>query len=60
VRFELSFQMDNDAFADDYQAEVARILEDLAKKLSLASATQLDGPLRDHNGNMVGAWRVEL
>ena len=44
---------DNVAFEDDYVAEVARILHDVARRLE---AGHTDGALRDFNGNTVGQF----
>ena len=52
--FTVAFRTDNAAFADDYEAEVRRILEQV-----LASFTDGFGRLRDTNGNRVGYFAQE-
>ena len=47
----ITIQTGNAAFQDDCDAEVARILRDLADKLE---TRQLTTTLRDINGNVVG------
>lgn len=53
MQFDLSIDCDNEAFTDDPTAEVARILRNLADRLTGASPDE-DYPLRDVNGNRVG------
>jgi len=43
----------NDAFVEDENAELSRILKDLAKRIERG---QVAGTLRDYNGNMVGQF----
>lgn len=50
-----------DAFADDAGWEVARILRELAERVTNNLDLNADGvavPLRDVNGNTCGAWMV--
>lgn len=56
MEFTLSIDMDNDAFTDDPNAEVARILRKTAQRI----ATGRDGGFAmDANGNSVGAWEIK-
>jgi hypothetical protein len=51
--FDLTFEMDNDAFSDE--GEVRRILE----RVSAAYEEGLSGGIiRDANGNNVGSWVI--
>lgn len=55
--FTLTFDMDNDAFADgNAPDECARILKIIAGK---ASSGQEGGSIWDSNGNTVGTWSAE-
>jgi hypothetical protein len=58
--FTLQFETDNAAFEDDMQAEIARILRQLAghaeKHMALEARRRVSGYLRDANGNKVGEW----
>lgn len=58
----LHIETDNAAFSDDDGGpELARILRDLARKISDAAAGYDDsGPVIDSNGNKVGRWSVSL
>jgi hypothetical protein len=51
--FTLKIRTNNDAFADDWRAEVARILDDAAEALREGYDAQR---LRDINGNVVGKY----
>jgi len=60
MRFVLSFDMDNDAFAGDPGTEAADILDRLAKNVRDTYLDEGDGGnLLDVNGNTVGHWSVE-
>lgn len=52
----ITINMDNDAFGEDPEVEVKRILEDLNQKF--AHYGMQDWVLRDINGNSVGAAKV--
>lgn len=54
--FTLAIDTGNDAFHPDAGPEVARILEELAKKLREEGPLELSN-LRDLNGNTVGTVR---
>lgn len=57
MKFELHMSTDNDAFAQDVQGEVARILLRLSKEISTGDAELVPNQpirLRDVNGNRVG------
>ena len=65
--FKLKISTDNAAFEDDAGHEIARILRELADKMS-ASGFRVDtfendynerGNLRDINGNTVGEWTLK-
>jgi len=47
----ISIETDNDAFVDDRNAELARILHDLADKIEAGNDVSV---IRDMNGNTVG------
>lgn len=53
--FKLTIEMGNEAFADDPNEELARLLERAAKRLRDGYA---EDTLRDANGNTVGKWSV--
>lgn len=50
-KFELKITCDNDAFADDWKNEVARILREASANVSNGHTVM---NLRDYNGNTVG------
>lgn len=49
---DINFRTGNDSFGDSPEIEAARILRELADSLENGL---LDGPIRDSNGNTVGA-----
>ena len=51
--FTLTIDTDNDAFADDPQAEIARILRKVARRVACGEDT---GRCMDANGNGVGGY----
>jgi hypothetical protein len=51
--FTVKIKTDNATFENDVTAEVARILRELADRMTGASPDE-DYPLRDINGNKVG------
>jgi hypothetical protein len=56
MKFTVEIQCDNEAFQDDKQTEVARILSYLIGRLESGAAS---GHLRDTNGNTVGTFSFE-
>lgn len=56
ARFTVAMQCDNAAFGEEPGAEVARILTELARKVSAGFYHQDTGVLHDENGNTVGVW----
>jgi len=52
--FELKFDTDNAAFADNKDQEVQRILNDIANDVLLKN----EGTIRDINGNKIGTWKL--
>lgn len=62
--FSLEMDLDNAAFADDPGAEVARILRDIADKVTRGQGFTIGDatgtPIRDANGNRVGTWFADL
>lgn len=52
-RFALSFDVENAAFTECPELEVARILRDVAKN---AENGREHGNIRDYNGNTIGQW----
>lgn len=58
MRFQLSIQCNNDAFQGDPGAEIARILEKLARSVVdvVSEHANGGGPLHDANGNRIGRW----
>ena len=62
MKFILEIECDNDAFADDPSAEVARLLRNAAERVEdvpLAHRAEPIGILRDGNGNHVGFFRLD-
>lgn len=55
MKFELSINMDNEAFTDDPNGELAYILESVVMSLKLGST---GGNVRDINGNRTGKWSI--
>lgn len=61
MKFIIEIDCDNAAFADECDAEVARILRSFADKLTARTVDLHDWPtLRDVNGNRVGAAGYSL
>jgi hypothetical protein len=57
MAFQIKFETDNAAFGDgNFEQEVARILKDVATKISNGSQ---DGDVYDVNGNKVGYFYAE-
>jgi len=56
--FSLTIATDNAAFADDPAGEVARILEDVSRRLLDHDVTT--GACRDSNGNTVGTFLLDV
>ena len=57
AKFTLEIELDNDAFADDADMEIARLLRDAAKRVNgglLGRRGEM--LLRDVNGNTVGGY----
>lgn len=59
AQFHLQMTCDNAAFGDEPGAEVARILAELAGKVSGGFFDRDTGILHDENGNAVGTWDWE-
>lgn len=55
--FRILFKIDNDAFVDGRDAEIARILRDVADRLDEG---QSGGNVRDYNGNTVGDFGIRI
>lgn len=55
MKFTLEIECDNAAFEGDPNEEIARILRDLVDDLEARPAARGTFPLRDSNGNRVGA-----
>ncbi len=51
--FTLTIRTDNAAFRDDYNTEIARILEEVADRVRDGA---ISGACRDVNGNTVGGF----
>lgn len=59
--FKLKFDTDNAAFADGQgQAEIARILRDLADHIAAGYGREGHGIVRDISGNRVGTYGYTL
>jgi len=56
-QFLLRFEMQNDAFADDYIPETVRILDWVMHSVC-QGYTQ--GQVQDLNGNSVGEWKIDM
>lgn len=59
MRVTIKIDCDNAAFGDDPRPELARILRALADTADSHGAAELNGSVRDVNGNRVGAVEVE-
>lgn len=55
MEFTLTFDCDNDAFADDPSDEIARILDNVARRVNDGAR---DGKIMDVNGNTVGNFTL--
>lgn len=53
--FTLNFATDNAAFADGREAEIARILRELADKIADGDRDDMNLSIFDANGNSVGS-----
>lgn len=53
---EVQMILENAAFDDHPDLEVARILKNLAAEIELVGMRHANGNLRDYNGNTVGAF----
>jgi len=56
--FNLSIEMDSDAFAQYGGAEVQRILAKASEQVQYGAGEGDTGTLRDSNGNTVGTWEI--
>ena len=67
MKFNLTIDLENDAFADDFTGELATCLDDVASAIAEYSPKQIQTLLRvcgdaycstilDSNGNTVGEW----
>ena len=55
MKFKVEFNIDNDAFVDDCNTEIAEILEDIAEGMKYTTADfNRDIVLSDYNGNSIG------
>jgi len=59
MKAKLEIEMDSAAFAEDWQAELARILRNAADNLDLGNGIAGRMRLRDINGNTVGYLTTE-
>ena len=58
MAFAMKFETGNDAFeGDNFEFEVARILNDVSRDLELRGKTS--GKVVDVNGNIVGEWSLD-
>jgi hypothetical protein len=57
TKFIVTIECNNDAFVDDPNAEVARILHKIADRLT--AADEIAGRVNDVNGNRVGTFAYE-
>lgn len=57
IKFNLSFLSDGDAFQPDHKNEVERILDDVGRGVVHG---RTEGIIRDHNGNSIGQWSVNI
>jgi hypothetical protein len=55
AKFKLEFEMDNEAFDDNQQYEIARILDEIKRDVLRLSTGR---KIRDINGNTVGKWDI--
>ena len=56
MKFTLSFSTDNDAFYNDEDGEIARILRDLADRVEGGDIAAQHRNVSDINGNIVGTY----
>jgi hypothetical protein len=55
MKFKMSVELDNDAFAESLATELIRILREVAEGVKLG---RFDAQCLDLNGNSVGQWVV--
>ena len=58
--FTVKFDCGNAAFADDVDGEIVRILRAIADKVERQGCTGFSEPVRDLNGNTVGAFVLSV
>lgn len=56
MKIVIQFSTDNDAFTEDQQSEVDRILDAVVRKIKQGYDS---GPIMDANGNRVGSFSVD-
>ena len=56
MKFTLSFNTDNDAFYNDENGEIARILHAVADKVHNFNLSAFHSDVRDSNGNIIGTY----
>lgn len=56
MKFSLSFDCDNEAFAEDLRETIADTLIDVEKRV--AKSSENEGPIYDVNGNRIGQWEL--
>jgi hypothetical protein len=59
VNLKIEIEGSGDAFQQNAQEEVAEIVVNLGLSLKEAAAVE-GGPVRDSNGNTVGAWSLRV
>ena len=56
MKFILSFRTDNDAFHNNENREIARILRHLADRVENSNISAYHSDVKDINGNIVGTY----
>ena len=56
MKIKIEFSTDNAAFNDDAGLEIRYVLQSVALNITAAYTS---GPIRDSNGNTIGAWSWE-
>jgi hypothetical protein len=59
MKFKLEMQCDNAAFTDYAPGEIKWILLQLAETVGNGIERGDSGPIRDTNGNRIGAWSLK-
>lgn len=58
MEFKVRFDCNNSAFDDNLEAEISRILRELANRVENGDCTGLFQNIKDSNGNIIGTFKL--